>query len=256
MTQDPPEKSLSDQFADTGTEMTIQGGGAVIGMYAGAALGGPLGAPIGALAGTFLSNATGPLIARVLGVAGQHAHRRDARGVDAILLAAEQLGISGEELLARLENDPVRFELLAQIFQAAARTPFPDKVRALASALAIGAGRELDRAIALSRAIDAIEGPHVRVLRHIETDGPRQHHEASAPHTGGIGTTADMIRADMPDDGPLVDSVISVLQLHGLIRDIAYGTYGGGTPRFLATDLGGEVLALLKAGAVADERRA
>lgn len=236
MPDKPNDDSALGPLKDAGEDAAA----AAIGAGLGTVIAGPIGAGVGLVGG--------PLLVGAAKAATIAIRKRLNNGARVLGVAADRKSITVDELLARFAIDPPRAELLARVLEAGGRSVLPGKIEALGQVLADGSDTdELDYPLALANALDALEGPAARALQAIANDGQRPKHEARAPLTGTIGTTADMLRADLPGDARLVDASLQVLRLHGLIRDIAKGSYGGneGIEIFLATDVGQDCLRLL-----------
>lgn len=173
--------------------------------------------------------------------------RRLARGQQAIDVAAAEVG--GEDRLVELATgDDARLELTMRVLEAAARTTLQDKIGALGRVLAQGLqGDTVDPALMLAHALEDLEAPHVRVLERIARDGSTPKHDEPAPNTGAIGMSPERLQIDMPGDRAIIDALIASLSLHGLIRDIAIGSWSSveGRARYVITSLGTECLGLL-----------
>jgi hypothetical protein len=158
-------------------------------------------------------------------------------------LAAEALG--GTERLEQLAlAGSYQRELTGRVLAAAARTPLEAKLPALARVLANGldGSTKIDRAFIYAAALDDLEAPDVQVLSAVAHDDPGPD-EIGAP---GAGWTEWQIAKRLPSYEPVLAVVLRTLDRHALIRDITAGTYGGPVPRYVASTVGTDVLALLE----------
>ena len=234
---DPANGSALEPIKSAGEDIAA----GTIGALLGTAVAGPVGTGIGIVAGPAMIAA-----AKATRIAiGKRANNR-ARVISE---AANRSRITMDDLIAKAELSPPHAELLARILDAAGESVLPGKLEALAQVLADGIDTdELDYPLALANALADLEAPAVRVLKRISEDGIRPKHEEPAPHTGAIGTKTDRLQIELPADRLLIPSAIRLLDLHGLIRDVAVGAHlgpAGGGNRWVLSDLGVAVLELL-----------
>ncbi len=195
-----------------------------------------------------LAPVTGPAAAaaaqgltRVSIAVWDHRRRRAERLLDA---AAEMVG-SMDILLGRaLQNDD-RVQLIARVLEAGCRSRLQAKIPALARVLADGIDDtgDVDEAHVLAAALDAIEGLHVTVLRHMDTHDP-------TPSTVEPGTRVWELH-QLTADFPLLMSLpnlLAVLSAHGLVTQGGGRTFPGSTgpPSWSVNELGRRCLYLLR----------
>lgn len=168
--------------------------------------------------------------------------RRAHRAQHVVDVAAPLIG--GEvELVRRVLEDDAHLELTMQVLEAAARSAYEDKLRALAKVLAQGlSGDTVDETRFLVAAIADLEAPHVQVLHAIS--GHEKPHVADA-RMAGMGWTIFHLAELLPGYSTLLWTILSTLSLHGLVRDISSGLTTQPMPRYLPSELGVAVLKLL-----------
>jgi hypothetical protein len=211
------------------------------GGFASYAMGGPGGVAVGA--------AAGPLLMATTKAAQAAVKARLHRSSQTLAVAAQILNRPPDQLVEDASADDGLLELMVRVLDAGGRAILPQKIEALGRVLADAmASHERDYALALARALTDIEAPHVRVLSDIETATvDRAKHGATAPL--GLGWSPDAIESLSPKSRELVDPVLAVLSFHGLIRNVALGTWNGveGNAQYITTELGSDCLSLLHA---------
>lgn len=176
---------------------------------------------------------------------------RAGRAID---VAADTLGIPADEVGERAQADDARLELVRRVVEAAGRSTIEEKVDALGRVLARGLDgddAEVDVAFLLARALDAVEGPHVRVLQALPTG---EHDRRPA---------ADELADAAPGTGQAMGALLALLEGQHLVEQHRPGfrdferrqtlaVHSGGSSfpmderrRYSLTDLGRELLALL-----------
>jgi hypothetical protein len=168
---------------------------------------------------------------------------------NAVAAGAQHVDVSVETLVIAAAQSPFRELLTADVFDAASRSAFDDKVTALGRAWAVGVLAEDDVTLAKEqlfvRTIDRIELPHVKALEVVARDP-----FADAAARGGPplvdGWTPDAVARNLPEYGPLVQPLLATLTSEGLIvnntiqNPMAVGT------QFRITDTGIDVLRRLR----------
>ena len=134
-------------------------------------------------------------------------------------LAADDLGITADDLGQRATADPIRLELLARVLEAAGRTPFEQHVRALGRVLAAGVtdGALVDDALLIADAIAALTPPQVQLLHQLWGEDDSSDPDRSA-NTGG--QRVGVISAQLPGHADLLPSLLEWLRGRGLVEDV------------------------------------
>lgn len=158
--------------------------------------------------------------------------------------AAEMVG-GMDVFLGRALQDDNRVELIARVLEAGGRSRLEDKIPALARVLADGIGEagDVDEAHVLAAALDAIEGLHVTVLRHMDTNDPVPRTATPGAHLWELHQLA----AYFPTLASL-PNLLAVLSAHGLAVQSGGRSYPGSTgpPIWSVSELGRRCLYLLR----------
>jgi hypothetical protein len=227
---EPPEDRSDETKRHLG-ELVPSAGGAVGGALAGLLIGGPPGAVVGAATGAVLEHVTREAL-----------RRRWERGEQAVEIAAAEANLTPEELLQRILADKRLLELAATVIAAAAETTLDAQIRALGQALARGTladdDTEIERERFIARRLAALEPLHVRALFVLAGRTP-----------GQLAWGADYVAAEINASPGQAEALLAKLTAEGLARDATefvpvMGPRGG--PRWEISDLGQEVLALLR----------
>lgn len=207
-------------------------------------IGGPPGALVGAGAGVVVQHVTNRAMSR-----------RFQRAAEVVEIAADEAGLTPEELLERIRADERLLELAAAVIAAAAETVLQAKIRALGQALARGTlatdDAEIDQERFMVGTLGALQAPHVRVLHKISRrySGYGQRHTPEG-QPQAHGWTFEDLAARLPGMRPVLRPILSALTANALIFDTAVGMWGfssGKSERWIITDYGRQVLDLLEA---------
>jgi hypothetical protein len=204
----------------------------------GTALGLFVGGPDGAIAGA----AAAPYLLAFIQIAGDARRQRIGSAEHLLAVTGDDLGKSPDELREIVVSDPRLLELAARVIEAAGRTTMEDKLQALSRVLANGLRDDaaIDEAVFVADALSAMEPPHVLVLRTIDRSLPE-------PASGEPGWSTHWLLLEYPMYEKVLASVLRALERHGLITDLALGTWGAaeGHAYYAVTGLGTSVLELL-----------
>lgn len=179
----------------------------------------------------------------------READRRMWRQVaQAIAIATDELdGAADIEKLA--SQDAARTELLRRVVQAAGHSTLEEKIPALGRVLAAGLpqGDRVDEALILAAALHDLEAPHVHVLATIAFEEPDED-EIRQPSSGWM---LWMLERRHPGHRAVMTPILRILELHGLVVDVALGTWNGagGRSMYGVSEAGRRCLELLSAGA-------
>jgi len=162
--------------------------------------------------------------------------------------------VGGLERLAELVTaDDARLELVARVAEAAARTTWAQKIRALGRVLGNGPNGHatLDEAQILAAAIDAIEAPHIQVLVVLRNHAAAQRGDFPPPDRGKALTLEDWeIAGRLPGHKDVLSALLQVLSGHWLIEPVqggfAFEQIGKPGP-WAITSLGRACMTLLEA---------
>ena len=178
----------------------------------------------------------------------EHAARLQ-RAAAALSLTSELSGLTIEQVRDRVARSPHQLLLLSEVLQAAEATLLEDKARRLAQLLAAGLAQPdtVDVCRLHTSVLADLEGPHLLVMRlltavPVSIDDQDREWESSAQPAGW---QRRHLGSEVPALGAAVDVVLATLVRHGLVLDLAAGTYGGGgheVERFALTDMGREIL--------------
>jgi hypothetical protein len=192
---------------------------AALGLVAAGQIGGPAGVPIGEL---FVAGVT-PVALQVLERSRQRANTwRTVAAARALSEALDQVSGDAERFMARTD-DPRRALLVDLALGAAGRTAYDDKVVALGRLLGRAVEEpddaKLDEQAALMAAVADIEAPHVAVLGRMRparmiTPDARKPNVQRSSHAYSRRELAGLF----PQYGAALDSVLAVLERHGLVR--------------------------------------
>jgi hypothetical protein len=169
--------------------------------------------------------------------------RRRNRMARALETAADIMDVGLDILAERAVGHDARLELLAQVLEAAGRTPLEAKVRALGRVLAEGLQGEDDstgEAAVLANALADVEAAHVRVLALLKNEPQPLNY----PGTHMKGWRPDQLEETMPNDRAVMPAVLAILQGHGLIANNSE-EQGGWVPTWRISSLGLKCLQLL-----------
>jgi hypothetical protein len=200
---------------------------------------------------TTLAGGMAPVAGSALACALRERSRRISKTwtVTAKRLAAKNLDPGVDIFKEASPHYKARLELLAQVFAAAASTPLDEKVNALGDVLADGLAddAEIDDSFLLAASLDAIEAPHIEVLRHINAHPVPLVELRSDRDDEPRGWQADHLVQALPRLAAILDGLIAVLAGHGLLKDMGGVTYPGsvGPAVWTISDLGRRCLFLL-----------
>lgn len=171
--------------------------------------------------------------------------RRRRRMGCALETAAEILDVGLHILEERAPEYDARLELLAQVLEAAAKTPLEEKLRGLGKVLALGYQDdpgEISRAAVLAAALADVEAPHVQVLALLRAEPTPT---ANVPQSNTrSGWNVVQLNARLPADADILPALLAVLIGHGLILDAAHATWDF-IPHYAISPLGQKCLELL-----------
>jgi len=163
-------------------------------------------------------------------------------------LSADMAGLTPYQLAARVREDPRLLRLATAVLEAAGDTVLEAKVRRLAALLAEGL-RDLDAADVSMLHVSVVadlEVPHLHVMELLSQQPP----PSDTANSPARGWDRGQLLIELPSLGATVDIVLAVLSRHGLIFNVAAGTWGAGgheEERFELTDVGEETLRELHA---------
>ncbi len=235
-------EGLDNDVSSTGAALSTSVAGAMIGAAAGTGW-------VGAAAGALVS----PALMFLRSVVNCARDTQDSRAERAIQITASIVG--GLDVMDRwTATDQVRFTLLAEVIEAAARTPLEIKIQALAEVLAEGlqVDGKAHEARVLTAALADIEVPHVALLRLLR-DTPLPPGDMRGSAMGSrkpLGWQPPQLKKAMSNLATIMDGLIAVLAGHGLIQSQANDSFGGvaAANEFAITDLGRRCLFLLRFG--------
>lgn len=232
----------------TPKEIVFEGGadaaGAVIGAGIGLAIAGPPGALVGGL--------SVPAVATAVWQAAAYAEQRQARVVDVIGLAAQATGLTGEELIRRLEQYPGREELFFRTLAAAADSATRRKLVALSRSLATGVLEsrpgELELETLFVKAIAALDEPHLTLLERFAWSSKRLGLGSGDPGFDQPPRSLNLVqmRTVLPDFDGVLESPVATLEREGLITSQQESGFGF-IAQWRLTSFGREVLDRLRA---------
>ncbi|MFC6157184.1 hypothetical protein [Kribbella jiaozuonensis] len=171
--------------------------------------------------------------------------RRRRRMGCALEAAADILDVGLHILEERALEYDARLELLAQVLEAAAKTPMEEKLRGLGKVLALGYQddtADISRAAVLAAALADVEAPHVRILALLRAE-PTPGADVPQSNTRS-GWNLGQLNARLPGDADILPAVVAVLAGHGLILDAAHATWDF-IPHYTISALGQRCLELL-----------
>lgn len=185
---------------------------------AGAILGSVIGLAVGGAPGAIAGAALAPAASAGTRVAVANMHRYWAGQLSLLAKALSCYRQVGErETVESLTETPHGAALTHAAISAALSTPMQAKVQVLALVLADGVGAEpevADELLEIVRVLDAVEAPHIAVLREFRTATP----------------TRDQLAIAVPAYDRIVDSVHATLVGTGLIRERPVDGLGFGEP--------------------------
>ncbi len=198
---------------------------------AGAILGSLIGLALGDVQGAVTGAAVGPVASAGGRVAVANMRRYYAGRLELFATALARYRRVGErETVERLTQTPHGAALTHAAISAALSTPMQVKVEVLALVLADGVDAEpeaADELLEIVRVLDAVEAPHIAVLREFRTATPNR----------------DQLAMAVPAYGAIVDSVHSALVGAGLLRERpTEGLSFGGSTVYELSPMGARVL--------------
>jgi hypothetical protein len=211
--------------------------GALAGALVGLLIGGPAGALIGAGAGVVVQHVTDEAMARRFG-----------RATEAVETAAEEAGLTAEELLQQILADDDLLELAARVVAAAAETTSQAKIRAAGKALgrAVRDDALIDQERFMLDSVAGLDMPHFRVLEQVYDDCEGYGTPQSPDGTmRAYGWTNGALAQHLPGLAPVLGPILGVLRSRGLVENTAVGTLGyrpGVTDRWILTEFGRDVV--------------
>jgi len=220
-------------------ELMPSGAGSVGGALVGLAIGGPAGAVVGA--------ATEPALEQLVSAALALRRRRGERAYE---VAADEAGMSPDELLRSILGDERLLDLAVAVVTAAAETALDAKINALGRALATGATAADDAVVdeqrLLVRILADLEAPHIRVLVQLARPHPRGR-SVEVPRVGGEtrpGWAVDDLEEALASARAILEPILRVLEAHGLATEVA-SAVGAAYNACSVTDAGLACLTLL-----------
>ncbi|MCZ2811292.1 hypothetical protein O2W15_07550 [Modestobacter sp. VKM Ac-2979] len=166
-----------------------------------------------------------------------------------IEVAADRMGVGVDIVLERSLAYEDRLELLARVIEASARSTIPEKVEALGKVLADGLQEDGDtaEALILARALEALDGPHVVVLDHLERIRLPPPELLDVRHIGVTGWQVPVIAQALPDLADVMEPLVATLSGTGLLRDNTGVNYSSqpGPEAWVITPTGSRCLFLL-----------
>lgn len=183
--------------------------------------------------------------------------KRRTRGARLIELAAEEAGIDIETLLEKLQDDPNREEILQRTLRVAMESSMEGKLFALSKALASTAIARTPRVVQWEamfvRTLDDLDEGHIDLLDRFLWSANKLglgggQPEFEEPVNGLNRAQLDLVMPDLKD---MVDSMVAVVERHGLIARTergggSFGGGGGGPTHWVITTFGREFLARLR----------
>ena len=137
---------------------------------------------------------------------------RSLRGARTLQVAADDLGLSFDELSNKIEGRSDRAELLARVLEASAKTlSLSQKIDALGHVLAtaLSDDAKIDEAAMLASVLMEVEASHARVL-------------ASVASYGSDGVGRDELLNEFSGLAIALSNILNVLTRHGLIIERLY----------------------------------
>jgi hypothetical protein len=153
--------------------------------------------------------------------------RRRRERMGRVLEAADLLDPGVEVFDERRPDYDQRVELLARVLEAAGRSTFEAKIRALGQVLRSGVSDEGDvgEAMVLAAALAVVEPPHVVLLQFLDEHRDPPEYEGSSPGRPRPGwRIAELVEA-LPRLAAVVDALLAVLAGQGLVRNASGDTY-------------------------------
>jgi hypothetical protein len=175
--------------------------------------------------------------------------RRRLENADvAIEAGVRSSGSTIDRLVAASNDDPGKQQLSLEAVEAAARSAYNDKIRAIGQAWARGVLTDDEGKHAQERQLiqtmARVELPHVRVLGVVESSFIGVRNAATALISGW---TPEMIQGQCPDYGPMLGQIIAVLRSEGLIADASINSeIGRPGEEFQVTPAGALLLSRLR----------
>lgn len=168
----------------------------------------------GTTAGAY-ATAASPIVQRVFTSIGGRWRDLSDRTGQRVLEEAEAAGVPAGELEDRIAGSDERLLLAGAAVNAGMRTVNPDKLRALGRALAAGVTDDalVDQELLVVAALEEMEAPHVKVLRHIAEEWPNGMAMGSRPSWTEAG-----LRQVLPEVATVLDPVMATLERHTLVR--------------------------------------
>jgi hypothetical protein len=209
----------------------------------------------GATANVLQQAGVGPLLSWTLGVGVELAGRLDdingraryGRAGETLQLAAEQITGGIEELERLATADDWRNELAARVMRAAATTPLPEKLPALADVLVRGLqrGAHDPQALVLAGALDDLEAPHVELLKTLANARPDNPSEDPNDKRDPFSWSEHEMREALPLSADVLPALLAACVRHGLVEQ-RIDAYAGAPSGWRMTDVGRTCLDLLK----------
>jgi hypothetical protein len=217
---------------------------AVIAAAVAAAAGLGVGAAAGAEVGTITGAALAPYLER-LAVRGEQMFTAHVDRMSRI--AADGLGLTADEFAQHAAATNERLLFTVNAFQAATRTVWEAKLQALGRVLRDGLADDarLDEMPLVLAALDAIEAPHVRVLRTLRDDPSSQ---VRGVDEEMFVWSADDLAQHFPQFSSGIQPIVATLQRHGCADSVT----GGGRTRWFVTDFGRAMLERIENSTPAD----
>jgi hypothetical protein len=146
----------------------------------------------------------------------------------------------------RAVADDEHLEMTLQILEAAARTTYANKLRALSRVLANGLTDDAaDTHPFLRAAVIAVEAPHVQVL--LALRDPDQKPDLQDVRLTTSAWNPYHLAEAMPGLNGVMPAIVRALTLHGLVYEYpSQGLTSMTIPTYTVTELGGDLLQLLE----------
>lgn len=174
----------------------------------------------GGLAGALAT----PAVEQALTVAVSAIRDRRERRVKRVLsMAAKAAGISPQDLLSRLNEDPLREDLLVRTLTAAQDSALTEKLVALAISLVVGAKSDSSDEVAWEssfvRTLSELDASHLELLKAF----PRYQDDPDSEHFRERSGELNLmqLRALLPALSDILDPTLATIERHGLVRALS-----------------------------------
>lgn len=169
--------------------------------------------------GSAIAVGASPMIKQAVSSVSTRWYELTHRGGERVLEEATAAGVPLDQLEALVGEDVGRLMLAGAAIDAGTRTAYPDKLRALGRALAAGVSDValVDPERLAVAALDDMEAPHVKVLRHIAEEEPPKS-PSRARLSWSVGWSGEALARDLPEVAPVLAPILATLQRHALIE--------------------------------------